>query len=434
MTKMNFVLPFMSDKEGSFKETGFIELSNKENDGLAQISIYEYDEKAPDKKGVLLYGALASKIGKSDDSWTHTLSKGRVWGTNTTESTNTKKLISSAKIISGNPDCKTHFDKKNAVGWGLMGAGLFVVGAIVAAPFTAGASLAVVPNGLIAVASAAGLSGAAGLTALAVVEGGTLVAVGSITVATSENNFLTNDFPVECFSNMVYQPVIVQLKVKNATVKTLKIPGPSTGYEVQRPVDLFGGLSDIVWIEPNGLPTMTLDGDINTDGILIQANQTRADNWVDMGDVKLEIWGKMLTRNTTFVNPETDIEEPSTSPVINTEYDYGLWVAGEMVSEDFIMLPKDAWADYVFDSNYKLPELQTVEAFIQKNGHLSGIPTLDEIKKGYQQQDINKKFLEKIEELTLYKINQHQLIEDNQLKLAVQSKHIEEIKARLCKN
>ena len=95
-------------------------------------------------------------------------------------------------------------------------------------------------------------------------------------------------------------------------------------------------------------------------------------------------------------------------------------------------MKKQYWADFVFEQDYKLTPLKEVEAYIKNNRHLEGIPTQKEIaKNGYQQHEINKKFLEKIEELTLYKIKQHQLIEANKLRIEEQNKQILKIKALL---
>ncbi|HEX8547396.1 MAG TPA: hypothetical protein VF691_10575 [Cytophagaceae bacterium] len=63
------------------------------------------------------------------------------------------------------------------------------------------------------------------------------------------------------------------------------------------------------------------------------------------------------------------------------------------------------WADYVFDKNYKRLSLSEVERFVNKNKHLPGIPSGDEmVKNGMDVLEMNAKLLEKIEELTLHTI------------------------------
>jgi hypothetical protein len=66
------------------------------------------------------------------------------------------------------------------------------------------------------------------------------------------------------------------------------------------------------------------------------------------------------------------------------------------------------WADFVFEKDYNLSTLEEVEKHIQENGHLKDIPSAKEVEEnGIELGEMNKKLLQKIEELTLYilKIN-----------------------------
>lgn len=70
------------------------------------------------------------------------------------------------------------------------------------------------------------------------------------------------------------------------------------------------------------------------------------------------------------------------------------------------------YADFVFKSDYKLPTLKEVEAYIQSNGHLPNIPSESEAKKnGIDLVEMQVKLLQKVEELTLYVIEQQKEIE-----------------------
>jgi hypothetical protein len=70
------------------------------------------------------------------------------------------------------------------------------------------------------------------------------------------------------------------------------------------------------------------------------------------------------------------------------------------------------WPDYVFDRNYKLPLLSDLEKFIQQNKHLPNIlPAAEMEKKGLHLGDTQKRMMEKIEELTLYIIQQQKEID-----------------------
>jgi hypothetical protein len=65
------------------------------------------------------------------------------------------------------------------------------------------------------------------------------------------------------------------------------------------------------------------------------------------------------------------------------------------------------WPDYVFAKDYQLPSLQETEQHIKEKGHLSGIPSAEEVKaNGINLGEMNAKLLKKIEELTLHLIEQ----------------------------
>jgi len=76
------------------------------------------------------------------------------------------------------------------------------------------------------------------------------------------------------------------------------------------------------------------------------------------------------------------------------------------------------WPDFVFKKEYNLPTLAEVEKHINEKGHLENIPSEEEVlKNGINLGEMNAKLLQKIEELTLYMIDQNKniqsLIEEN---------------------
>ncbi len=70
-------------------------------------------------------------------------------------------------------------------------------------------------------------------------------------------------------------------------------------------------------------------------------------------------------------------------------------------------------ADYVFDPTYTLMPLHQVEQFVKTNNHLPEIPSAAEISKnGMNMGEMQNKLLQKVEELTLYVIEQQKQIEE----------------------
>ncbi|QLC64961.1 hypothetical protein LPB248_01320 [Flavobacterium sp. LPB0248] len=69
------------------------------------------------------------------------------------------------------------------------------------------------------------------------------------------------------------------------------------------------------------------------------------------------------------------------------------------------------WSDFVFKKEYNLPTLEEVEKHIAEKGHLENIPSEEEVlKSGINLGEMNAKLLQKMEEMTLYMIEQNKRI------------------------
>jgi hypothetical protein len=89
---------------------------------------------------------------------------------------------------------------------------------------------------------------------------------------------------------------------------------------------------------------------------------------------------------------------------------YRLSVNGSIRSKEVVV--ETGWADYVFAKDYKLLPLADVEKFIKVNNHLPDIPSAKEIQNnGLKVAEVQTKMMQKIEELTLYVIEQSKKIE-----------------------
>ncbi len=86
---------------------------------------------------------------------------------------------------------------------------------------------------------------------------------------------------------------------------------------------------------------------------------------------------------------------------------YKLAVNGNIRAKE-IKVENTNWPDYVFTKDYQLPTLQQTENHIKEKGYLPGIPSAEEVKaNGIDLGEMNAKLLQKIEELTLYLIEQN---------------------------
>ncbi|WP_212004765.1 hypothetical protein [Chitinophaga sp. HK235] len=97
-----------------------------------------------------------------------------------------------------------------------------------------------------------------------------------------------------------------------------------------------------------------------------------------------------------------------------------------------VKVTQDNWADFVFDPGYQLPSLTHIEKFIQENKRLPEIPSAAEVKEhGLDVGDNQAKLLQKIEELTLYLIEQSKQLQAQQNLLQSQDKKLKELELRL---
>jgi len=88
---------------------------------------------------------------------------------------------------------------------------------------------------------------------------------------------------------------------------------------------------------------------------------------------------------------------------------YKLAVNGTIRAKEIIV--DTGWSDYVFAEDYRLAPLSEVEAHIKEHKHLPGIPSAAKIEQeGVSLGEMQAKFLQKIEELTLHQIEQEKNI------------------------
>lgn len=104
---------------------------------------------------------------------------------------------------------------------------------------------------------------------------------------------------------------------------------------------------------------------------------------------------------------------PASSP-------YKLAVSGGIITEKVRVATTGTpfWADFVFEPTYQLRSLRELEKFIQTNKHLPEIPsTVDVTQNGIDLAEMQALLLQKVEELSLYVIEQNKQINKLQRKV-----------------
>lgn len=138
----------------------------------------------------------------------------------------------------------------------------------------------------------------------------------------------------------------------------------------------------------------------------------------------------------TFVNSSIDSNSSNQLDrlVIGTDIapdEYKLIVDGQAIMEGVKVALSEDWPDFVFKKEYNLRALEEVENYILENMHLPGVPSEKEVvKNGIQLGQMDAKLLQKIEELTLYMIEQNKqnkvqqiLIEELQAEVSTIKSH-----------
>ena len=97
---------------------------------------------------------------------------------------------------------------------------------------------------------------------------------------------------------------------------------------------------------------------------------------------------------------------------------YQLSVYGNIACEEVLVQDIGSWPDYVFTEGYKLMNLKQLEKSIQKDHRLPGLPSAADVEEnGVSLGEMQSIFLEKLEELTLYTIEQGKQLEEHQKKI-----------------
>jgi len=158
---------------------------------------------------------------------------------------------------------------------------------------------------------------------------------------------------------------------------------------------------------------LDVNGDINFSGSLFQNNVpvNFSGYWASNGN------------NIYYNNGNVGIG------ISNPSTDYKLSVAGKILAEELQILLVQDWYDNVFEEDYCLMDLNELESFVKQNNHLPDIPSEAEVKEnGISIGEMNALLLKKVEELTLYIIEQQKMIENqhseiNNLKKCFDSKN-----------
>jgi hypothetical protein len=144
------------------------------------------------------------------------------------------------------------------------------------------------------------------------------------------------------------------------------------------------------------------------------AYMTLASNFDNTGSIKM--YSKGTSGSIEFHNQNIQVMSIRANNDIvmgnpNPDGDITLFVNGN-IEANKIRVSTESWWDKVLKPDYKLRSLSQLETFIKENKHLPDIPSEKEVKEnGIDVGEMNALLVKKIEELTLYTIEQQKEIE-----------------------
>ena len=183
--------------------------------------------------------------------------------------------------------------------------------------------------------------------------------------------------------------------------------GGSSGHDFS----ILGNLTALAW---NGLSQAN-------DHLLLWKGPTGPDN-VDAGGLVIGPWSGQSSGLRITYNGNVGIGTSNPGP-------YKLAVEGWLGARKIKVTQASPWSDYVFDNDYRLRTLEEVEKYIQDYKHLPDVPSATEVEKdGIDIGDNQALLLKKIEELTLYAIDQQKQIKEQQKHIVSQQEQVKELK------
>jgi len=139
----------------------------------------------------------------------------------------------------------------------------------------------------------------------------------------------------------------------------------------------------------------------------------------EYGRGNLKMYSQGLNNSLMYFYPTGRIAIGNAVP--NYATSHRLFVQGGMTTEEVVINLTDeagSWPDYVFEEEYKLMPIAELESFIDENDRLPGMPAAGQVNNaGLNVYEMNKILVEKVEELTLYMIQQQKEIETLKSKL-----------------
>ncbi|WP_240964190.1 fibronectin type III domain-containing protein [Flavivirga algicola] len=197
-----------------------------------------------------------------------------------------------------------------------------------------------------------------------------------------------------------------------------------TGYKVYKDDVLEATLNNVLTYQVTGLTAFTAYN-FNVSALDEAGNESAYSNV--LGVTTNNTSGSSGTSGNWTLNNQNVYYNTGNVGIGTTTPDEKLAVNGTIHTKE-VRVDLDGWSDFVFEKDYKLPTLKEVEKHIKEKGHLKDIPSAKNVEEhGILLGDMNAKLLQKIEELTLYIIQQQKTLKEQDHKNEMQEKRLAEL-------
>jgi len=156
--------------------------------------------------------------------------------------------------------------------------------------------------------------------------------------------------------------------------------------------------------------------------VLVCTDDKGTARWVQIEPPTPCPWLSTETGDIYFDKGKVGIGTVNTTP-------YALAVKGSIITDEVMVKHYDMWPDFVFNPGFSLKPLAEVEQYISENNHLPDVPSAKEVdENGFAVGEMNAILLQKIEELTLYIIDQEKRLQMQQQQIDLQQAEFESLK------